>query len=64
MLSVHTFCVLCTPQDLYPIGRRCNSTFCVPSAMVSTCETTDKMLQSTVHRGLILQKVSTNDKDN
>jgi len=32
--------------------------------MVSTYGTTVKMLQNTVHHGLILRKVSINDKDN
>jgi len=45
------------------MGRRCNYTFCVTTAMVSTYETTVKMLQNTLHRGLILGKVSINDKD-
>ena len=49
----------------YLIGRGCNYTFCVTaSAMMCTHGTTVKMLQNTLHRGLILRKVSINDKDN
>jgi len=49
---------------LYLIGTRWNSTFYVPtSTMVSTYGTTVKTLQNTVHRSLILWKVSINDKD-
>jgi len=60
---VYTFCILCPSQDFYPIGKRCNYTFCVTtSTMVSTYGTTVKMLQNSVHRGLILQKVSINAK--
>ena len=48
----------------YPIGRRCNYAFCVTtSTMVPTYGITIKMLQNTVHCGLILWKVSINDKD-
>ena len=61
MLSVH-FVYFALHKIFYPIGKRCNSTFCVTtSAMVCTNGTA---VQNTVHRGLILWKVSINDKDN
>ena len=62
MLSIH-FVYFVLHKIFYPMGRMCNSTFRVTSAMVSTYGTTIKMLQNTVHRGLILRKVSNSDKD-
>jgi len=53
ILSVY-FAYFVLLKIFYPIGRRCNCTFCVAtSAMVSTYGTAVKMLQNTVHRGLI-----------
>ena len=62
-LAIH-FAYFALLKMFYLIGRRCNCTFCVTtSTMVSTYGTTVKMLQNTVHRGLIVWKVSIDDKD-
>ena len=63
MLSVH-FAYFVLLNIFYPTGRRYSYTFCATtSAMVSTYGTKFKMLQNTVHHGLIPRKVSINDKD-
>ena len=60
MLTVHFVYF----ADLYLIARRCDSAFFVATSAVVD-GTTVKMVQNTVHCGLILQKVSIiNDKDN
>jgi len=63
MLSVN-FLYFALHKIFYPIGRRCNSTFCVATSAGVYIGSIVKMLKNTVHQGLILWKVSINDKDN